>query len=332
MNDVRRFSQSELRDFQRCKRKWWLRHVRRLAPKLTGPVGALQSGSRVHAALEAYYTPDCEDDLRSVLETELKNANAGYLERCEALEVPPDRDVLKKFSKDAELERAMIEGYTQWLAETGADAHLQIIDVERQVSVTDKQIGAELIRPFDVVGKLDARAFDEVTGCRKFIDHKTAQNFTQLLPGLRGDTQMLHYHLLEFYGELDGADNDTRCDGAIYNMLRKVKRTGTAKPPFYMREDIPHNDEEIEAYRLRLIGLIINVFELESRLEQMPETGPIMFAQPNRTKDCQWDCDFVQICTMFDDGSRVEDAIRNLFTERDPMERYGSDSGEKDPV
>jgi hypothetical protein len=43
------------------------------------------------------------------------------------------------------------------------------------------------------------------------------------------------------------------------------------------------------------------------------------------TKDCSWDCDFFNICGMFDDGSRVEDAIADLFEERDPMQRYAVD-------
>jgi hypothetical protein len=43
---------------------------------------------------------------------------------------------------------------------------------------------------------------------------------------------------------------------------------------------------------------------------------------PNPTKDCTWDCDFVSICTMFDDGSRVEDAVTSLYHQIDPHARY----------
>jgi len=316
--EPRRISHSELKDFQRCKRRWWLRHVRRLAPKIVGPVGPLQSGSRVHTALEAYYTPGAEADPRAVLEDVLRQAQQDYMMRCAELEIEPDTAVLQQFTKDAELERAMIEGYAEWLAETGADAHLKVIDTERQVSVTDEQLRAQFHRPFTVVGKLDARVIDETTGHRRFIDHKTVKAFAR--HDLRQDPQMLHYHLLEVFADDMGEE---RCAGAIYNMLRKVKRTKTAKPPFFLRETINHNDAEIEAYRLRLLGLIANVFELEARLEQLGDDGARMFAYPNPTADCAWDCDFVQICSMFDDGSRVEDAIRDLFAERDPLTRYG---------
>lgn len=316
-DDVRRISHSELKDFQRCKRKWWLRHVRRLSPRLTGPAGPLQSGTRVHEALEAYYTPGSESDPLTVLEGTIHGAMEQYHRQCEEAGLSPDQVVVDKFKKDTETERAMVEGYLQWLADTGADSDLEVISAEQKVTVSGDVLGGEFVKPFDVVSKLDARVRQISTGKLLFVDHKTVQNFTQVLPLLRSDSQMLHYHLLEFYTHVDEV-----CDGALYNMLRKVKRTGKANPPFYMREHIPHNADEIEAYRFRLLGIIANVFELESRLALMPDMGPKLFAYPNPTRDCTWDCEFFQVCTLFDDGSRVEDALRELFAEKDPLERY----------
>lgn len=317
MNDIDRVSQSRLKDFQRCKRRYWLRHVRRLAPRLHGPVGPLQSGSRVHEALDAFYQPHMSLDPRQALENAINESLNEYVKACKALGVEPDAIVLDKFKKDTDLERAVIEGYFEWLEDTGADAYLQVIASEEQISVTSDQIGAELGRPFVVVGKLDARVIDEVTGFTQFVDHKTVQNFAQVLPTLQGDPQMLHYHLL-----LSLMYPDEHVDGALYNMLRKVKRSKTAKPPFYQRETIVHNAAEIESYRLKLIGLVTNVFEFEGRIAQLGDVGVKMFAQTTKTQTCAWDCDFFNVCDLFDDGSRVEDAIADLFEERDPMERY----------
>lgn len=318
MNDVRRISQSDLKDFQRCKRRYWLRHVRRLAPRLHGPVGPLQSGTRVHEALEAFYQPDMSLDPRQALENAINEALSEYATACKAIDVEPDPFVLDKFKKDTDLERAMVEGYFEWLADTGADAYLKVIAAEEQISVTSDQIGAEMGQPFVVVGKLDARVLDEVTGFTQFVDHKTVQNFAQLLPTLQGDAQMLHYHLL-----LSILHPNQHVDGALYNMLRKVKRGPRSKPPYYQRETIIHNADEVESYRLRLIGLITNVIEFEQRVSQLGELGVKMFAQPTVTRDCSWDCDFFDICGMFDDGSRVEAAVQELFEERDPHARYG---------
>ena len=317
VEEIDRVSQSRLKDFQRCKRRYWLRHVRRLAPKLYGPVGPLQSGTRVHEALEAFYRPDSITDPRQALEDAISDAAREYHSQCVKLDVEPDPIVLDKFLKDTDLERAMVEGYFEWLADTGADAYLKVIAAEEQISITSDQLGADFGRAVAIVGKLDARAVDEVTGFTQFVDHKTVQNFAQMLPTLQSDPQMLHYHLL-----LSILHPDEHVDGALYNMLRKVKRGKQAKPPFYSRETIIHNAAEIESYRLRLIGLITNVIEFEDRISQLGELGVQMFAQPNPTRDCSWDCDFFNICGQFDDGSRVEAAIADLFEERDPMQRY----------
>lgn len=318
-NNADRVSQSRLKDFQRCKRRYWLRHVRRLAPRLYGPVGALQSGTRVHEALQAFYTPGSIIDPREALEAAIHRASNEYASACEQLGVEPDVIVLDKFRKDADLERAMVAGYFEWLADTGADAYLRVLSAEEQVSITADQLGADFGRAIDIVGKLDAKVIDEASGFTLFVDHKTVPNFAQLLPTLQSDPQMLHYHLL-----LSILSPDEHVDGALYNMLRKVKRGPRSKPPYYQRETIVHNADEIESYRLRLIGLITNVIELEDRIVQFGDLGVQMFAQPNPTRDCSWDCSFFDICGMFDDGSRVEDAIRELFEERDPMERYES--------
>lgn len=40
--------------------------------------------------------------------------------------------------------------------------------------------------------------------------------------------------------------------------------------------------------------------------------------------ECSWDCDFFAICPMFNDGSRVEDAISGIYTIGRPLERYDS--------
>lgn len=317
MSEVKRVSQSDLKDFQRCKRRYWLRHVRRLAPKMYGPVGPLQSGTRVHTALEAYYQPYMSLDPRQSIENAINDAMSEYHTQCTQLGVEPDAAVLDQFRKDTDLERAMIEGYFEWLADTGADAHLNVIAAEEQLNITADQLGADFGRPVEIVGKLDARAIDEVTGFTQFVDHKTVASFARVLPTLQGDAQMLHYHLL-----LSLTRPDEHVDGALYNMLRKVKRGPRSKPPYYQREPITHNAEEIESYRLRLIGLITNVIEFEERIAQLGDMGVKMFAQPTRTFDCSWDCQFFDVCDMFDDGSRVEAAIAEMFDERDPLARY----------
>lgn len=322
---MRRISQSEMKTFLRCKRKWWLSEFRRLAPKGNAPSGPLKSGSRVHTALEAFYTKGGEDPLAALAQAQADDW-ASYTATLVAMGDVPDQGTVETFQKDCELERIMVEGYGEWIAETGADAGLEVTSTEEIITVLGSSFSERLVdmrhgEDFAVVGKLDMRLRREMDGARLFLDHKTAKSLTDALPGLQQDPQMLHYHWLE----AQSSDNGW-CDGALYNVLKKVKRTKTAKPPFYARYEVHHNGDEIASYEARMIHIIADIFAMESRLRTA--MGHMMSAQiayPTPTRDCAWDCPFVYVCPMFDDGSRVEHALADGFRERDPLARY-SDS------
>ncbi len=319
MTEVRRISHSEMKTFLRCRRKWYLSEFRGLALQGEDPTGPLKSGSRVHTALEGFYTPglDAMDELKKAQDHDWGRFIAYQMMIGE----PPDQGTTEGFAKDCELERAMVEGYGEWIAESGEDADLEFISTEQVMSVRGDRVFPVLVRrygkPFEIVGKLDARVRRRMDGKRLFVDHKTAQSVTMALPMLQQDPQMLHYHWLESWTE-DGA----WCDGAIYNVLKKVKRTKAAKPPFYARYEIHHNNREIGSYEARLHEIISDIFRMEAALEHASTESAGATAYPNPTKDCSWDCPFFTLCPMFDDGSRVEHAIRDGYRERDPLARY----------
>lgn len=325
MDTVRRISHSEMKTFLRCRRKWWLSQFRRLTPKGADPTGPLKSGSRVHVAMEAFYTPEGPhplDALKAAQDEDWKR----YVRVLVADGDVPDQGTTEAFNKDCELERIMVAGYGDWIAETGADAGLEVIATEEIITVKASAFNERLVEAhhgedFEVVGKLDMRLRREMDGARLFLDHKTAKSTTDAVPTLAMDPQMLHYHWLEAQST-DGA----WCDGALYNVLKKVKRTKTAKPPFYARYEVHHNADEIEAYELRMVHVIAEIFALESRLRTaMGHPMSAQIAYPTPTRDCAWDCPFVSVCPMFDDGSRPEHALADAFREADPLERYAQE-------
>jgi len=134
--------------------------------------------------------------------------------------------------------------------------------------------------------------------------------------------QMLHYHLLEL---LNGGE-DERSDGALYNMLRKVKRTARANPPFYERVEVRHNPHELESFMKRISGEIMDMLVAEARLNDGGD--PLTIVYPTINDSCSWSCDFYPICPMVDDGSRLEDAIANLYTVGEPLAYYAARKGE----
>ena len=84
---------------------------------------------------------------------------------------------------------------------------------------------------FELMGKLDVRILRHSDERVLFMDHKTVREFTTPVLQLPANMQMKTYHLMEFYSRVN--DDAPEVGGAIYNMLRKVKRTASAKPPFY---------------------------------------------------------------------------------------------------
>lgn len=319
MAETRRFSQSEMKVFTGCKRRWWLSEYRRLAPIGYDPTGPLRSGTRLHTALEAFYTPG-ENPFASLAEAQCADWEA-YALNCAERGEDPDAAVVEQFRKDCELERIMLEGYGEWIAESGEDAGLETIAVEEIVTVPGSAFAPELVAKyyeFDVVGKLDARVRRLSDGARKFVDHKTAASLTMALPTLQMNVQMKHYRWLESMTTPEGE----RSDGALYNVLKKVKRTKTAKPPFFARYEVNHNQEEIDNYEKHMKRIIAQILELEAELAVTPIQEQPHVAYPTPDDSCSWKCQFYQLCGAFDDDSRAEDMIRDQFTTRDPLARY----------
>jgi hypothetical protein len=319
---------SNVQTFKRCRRKWWLTWYRGLARREEDMLGIRRTGSRIHQALQAYYVPENETptDPRDALERALTEDWTLIKQAADARghDEFVVADMEAKFRKTADLERAMIEGYVEWITETGCDAELRVIKSETQVSAPlfDYVRADGEVQPVHALGLLDVRAYRTSDGVRMFIDHKTVGDLKTPSMTLPQNEQMLHYHLLEW---LSTSDGEERCDGALYNMLRRVKRTTSAKPPFYDRLEVRHNQHELESYKRRLVAETRDILRVTEQLDAGVDPQDVAYPRP--TKDCTWDCDFFSICSMFDDGSRVEDAITGLYHEVDPNKRYEEKAG-----
>jgi transcriptional regulator with XRE-family HTH domain len=314
--DVRQVSNSEVQSFLDCRRRWWLAWYRGLTPTRESPLGARAIGDRVHRALQCWYVP----------EGEARTTPAAALERLivedwsviveQGLDTP---DMQKQFNSEANLERAMVEGYSEWLEETGEDVGLTVVAPETYVEA--RLLDGEETpdgRPVDAIAKIDVRVTREVDGVRRVIDHKTMAEFARARARLRlGDPQMLHYHLVEWLSTEEG---EARCAGALYNMLRRVRRTASAKPPYYERIPIDHNQAQVDSYRRQLTGIVDEMLEVEADLAAGADHQRVVY--PHKTNDCSWKCEFNGVCPMFDDGSRAEAMLAQLYTVRDPMDYY----------
>jgi len=326
VDGVRLVSNSEVQTFRDCPRRWWLAWYRGLTPRTADVKSPAATGTRIHVALASYYVPEGEapaDPLQTLDRVQREDLAAFETQIPTQFTEDgwwPGSEKVYELERSAlqsqfDLEHAMIEGYVQWLAESGADEDIEVIAPEAYVEATlfeDSAFGGHV----KLIGKLDARVRSRTTGRRKFIDHKTVGSLIDPMLGL--NQQMIHYQVIEW---LNTEEGEARCDGALYNMLRKVKRTRAARPPFYNRTPIDHNIHELESHIARMRHFLWQVDFAEVDMERGEDHHYVVPPRPSR--DCVWKCQFFKVCRMFDDGSRVEDAVEALYEKRDPLSYYG---------
>jgi hypothetical protein len=294
-------SNSEIQCFKRCRRKWWLAYYRKLRPAEEKVTGALKFGTRVHEAMAAYYSPTPQDPVE-VIRNEFNAARDALTE--------DQYGQIEQLNKDAALALAMVEGYVEWVQETGVDDDYEVISVEEELAVEFDPL------PVTIIGKLDTRIRRKSDGRYLSMDHKTCASFDGLTRTLELNEQPLMYQLLERMT----LPEDQYVIGGVYNMLRKVKRGSSAKPPFYMREHVHHNDTELRNFWQRLFGTLSTMVDIERRLDAGESHYAVVYPTPTST--CAWDCEFRSVCPLFDDGSHAEGFIEAAYKVHNPYERY----------
>ena len=297
-----RISNSEIQTFKDCRRRWWLTYYRRMKPKVQNFTGALALGSRIHEALDRHYSTgqDLLEAHSDLVKEDLKKLNDDY------------RDT-SSMEAEAELGHIMLEGYLEWVEQEGIDAELEMISTE-EILERPMMDGKVVLQ-----GKIDMRVRRKIDGARMIRDFKTVGgSFADFGSMAHMNEQVKTYMLLD---EAQGSEDGTRTDGAIFTMLRKVKRGAYAKPPFYDQIEVRHNRFTLRAFLEQLEGTLGDMLNVRGALDE----GGSHYANayPTPTKDCKWKCQFFAICPLFDDGSAAEAALSDSFVSSDPYGYYG---------
>lgn len=302
-----RISNSEIQTYKDCRRKWWLSYYRRLQSKEKQYTGALALGSRIHEALDQYYSTG-----KPLLEahTELVNSEKEEL-------LTDFRDVAN-LEKEAEMGHIMLEGYLQWVEENGVDAELEMISTEEKIVMP--MFNGEV----ELQGKLDMRVRRKGDGVRMFRDFKTVggslSDFANLAPM---NEQIMTYMLLEQSRNTNGE----RSEGGIFTLLKKVRRTANARPPFYDQIEVRHNVFTLRSFWDRIHGTVADMMRTRKALDE--GESPSFHAYPSPSRDCKWKCPFFTVCTLVDDGSAAEQALEAMFEVADPYAYYGDETEKK---
>jgi len=308
-------SNSEIATFDRCRRAWYLKYYLGAAPAEPDVVGNAILGTRVHAALEGMYGYDL--DPQAVL---------GVLYAMAANQYPDWRTELLA---ERELATVMVDGYVDWVTETGADAGLRVVAVEQDVQVPFPRLPGVALR-----ARLDQVVLNEDTGLVSFLDWKTAANFDRH-EILALDPQFKFYSVTQ---RLAKGPDAPLVDGGIIRTLRRVKRTAKSSPPYYQADSFRYTDTELDAAELRIAaicGEIVRARQVLDATYQSYSGGleavdsvqrSLLYPSP-RLNECRWDCPFVQVCPMMDDGSDWPSVIvgSGRYVQTDPYQYYRAD-------
>lgn len=306
--DLIRISNSEIQGFKSCRRLWYLGNYLGLQKKEKIILGPLPLGTRVHDSLEQYYTTG--ENPVDVYNRLMRKDNLVFV----SLPGADDEARIKKFNSEGELGRIMLEGYLEWLDETNADAHLDFQFAEKIIS----HLIPETENRVELQAKVDAEARRKMDNSVAIVDHKTAVDFGPYHKFSHMSEQLMTYtSISKFHPPEDGAT----IDGGVYNLLKKVKRSASAKPPFYERIDVRFNEKTLEAFWIRTLGVLHDMMEVRDKLDAGADHRFVAYPKPQMDWHCGT-CPFFNVCPMLDDGSSADRYLDDHYEQIDPYERY----------
>lgn len=277
---------SELGQFMECRRKWLLSYVRRLelARGPNDPTANLSMGTILHKAHELFWTEGV-DMVKTV--TDIEQEVHGRLEAG----VPMSEQWIKIFK----YLRPMAQGYQEWV-ETGVFMGETVVAVEMQMSV-------EWYPGVFITGKIDRLVQDNFTRELRLKDLKTVQSFNATLAHSRA---LLTYGvLLRKYGfEIQSATTE---------QVKKVLRTGAAKPPFFQEAPpMSITPEMLDIHEAYMTVVIDEMLDLRAQYD----VGDTSRFYPNPVDDCSWKCDFLPICTLMTNNEHYEHVVELAYRPR----------------
>lgn len=296
---------SELRTWQLCRRKWYLTWGLGYAPNpaTESPFGVMHLGSCVHLALEAYYGYSIDP---------LAALHWAYSD--DIFLHPECEEVLEK---ELTLAKIMVEGFLNWVSAEGLDAGLDIISTEVPVEHTI-EVGGDIVT---LRGKLDQLARRKSDGALLARDFKTVGSLSKATQ-LRSSSQLKFYALIQSLQAVKSGNGEAVAGGE-YLLLARTKRTDRATPPFYGRVEVPLNKHELNAQYQMTMAIVREILQAKRSLQAGDDHHEVVY--PHFGDWCTWACPFVNECSFMDDGSRWQDAIQGNFVRRDKLAYYSTD-------
>lgn len=276
---------SDIQNYLSCRRKWYYDYVLDFRPP-EKKTGALALGTRVHAALEAFYNGETDDPIAWI--------DAKGREDLAELEADPDAKPwdFDDMYEDMIVGRNCITAYVEWLATTNADANYRTISVEERVEVPILD-GRAILR-----GKVDLLKEDLTNGLVCTDDFKTYTRDDDL----RGQLQRSYQHWCYLIGmQYMYPDRIVEC--SQYTMLRKVKKLppSTAKTPMVQRFTVPATRRSLAMKKAQIERIATEMIHLRNQTDQS-----VFYPEPG--DPCKW-CPYKAPCEIADESVEASLAL-----------------------
>lgn len=337
-------SNSDVRRFKRCRRKWNYLSAIRKNLKIKRIDYKLSLGTGIHVALSAYYSHyNKGENGLEVLHSSFAEWYEKEKARLEELGVLEEQE--DEMSALFELGKEMLAGYVSWAAEYDPKNFTKVLYNEKRIDIPIRNPNGKR-----TCGIYSFKADLIVEDKDKFlwlVDHKTIA--TAKVPSLELDEQAVSY--------LYGAQRkfNIKLEGIIFNFLIKklpaipqVLKNGTLSKkqivttyevfknaiekhygtegkneqerdkifePFVEILDELQGQENPFFKRIKIYKSQDEIKEIGNRLyyEYKEMRKPKIDIFPNPTRDCIWDCSLRTLCLAQNDGGDVESLIADIF-------------------
>lgn len=294
---------SDIQNYLSCRRRWYYDYVLDYRPpeKLTGH---LALGTRVHAALEAYYKGDTDDPVAWIDQKGRDDLKAlDYNSDAK----PWDYD---QMYKDMVVGRNCVTAYMDWLKDTNADSNYRVISVEEHVEVPILE-GRAILR-----GKVDLLKEDVTNGLLCTDDFKTFARDDNLRDRLERSYQHWCYLIGMQYNY---PDRIVEC--SQYTMIKKVNRlpsTRSDKDPLVRRFTVPATRRSLAAKTAQIERIASEMIHLRG------QDDPAVF-YPEPGEQCKW-CSYRSPCDLADESVEASIALLSSgkYVQGRRYDRYGN--------
>jgi len=291
------FSHSEMATYKDCKRKWYLQYYLKLRRRREPRALARDTGILTHAALHHFYV---SGGLNNDLSKDVMYAFLSAARDEDLLKVPADeQDTVREIHDTTKI---IVDGYVEWLHETGADIGYKFNHSEVELRAPGPVPGTEIMGVIDLGGE------HEMSGDLFVMDTKVTNSIDGMLKTLHLVEQGPMYAVLAKIND----PNPDRGFRVVWNMLKRNKQTARAKPPFYQRYELAINMAQLQQFYLQLQGQMEEILRTEARLND--GESHIKVAYPSPSGDCTWKCPYFSVCGAMNDITHNDvDYLVNVY-------------------